>query len=66
MPADPNPRYHAVYEREAPEGQSYVDWLWAELNTQLDILAESSRRLHHVVGPLELSLKLAQELERVG
>jgi hypothetical protein len=58
--------FKATYLREAQEGQSYQDWLWMELNTQLDILSEGTRRLHHVLGPLSLSLRLAEELERVG
>jgi hypothetical protein len=55
--------FRDAYEKEGPS-QSYTDWLNEELNTQLDILAESSRRLHHIIGPLSLALRLAEELER--
>ena len=56
----------ATYAREAQEGQSYKDWLWEELNTQLDILSEGTRRLHHVLGPLSLAHRLAQELDNIS
>lgn len=48
--------------RKYGQGLSYREFLQQELETQLDIIAESSRGAHHLVGPLSLAAKLAEEL----
>lgn len=52
-----------AFAKYGEEGQSFQDWLQAELEIQLDIIRESTSRVHHVIGPLELALKIAQTLE---
>lgn len=54
-----------AFAKYGEKGQSYMGWLEAELDLQLDIIADSSRRVHHLVGPLSLASRLANELERV-
>ncbi len=64
----PDPNLFAEYTADPdrdPE-QLYSPWLWEQVNTQLDILQDSSRRLHHVLGPLQLAVLYAQELERIS
>lgn len=54
--------FREAYEKYALEGQSYREFLQAELEVQMDIIRDSSDRAHHLVGPLELAFKLATEL----